>query len=57
MATLPTTRPLLILPTALKRWGSPRQQGLDSHLAHKWATFVSAPRTEAEGMPEAAGVT
>ena len=57
MATLPTSGPLLILPPALKRWGSPRRQGLCSHLAHKWATSDSAPRSEAEGIPEAAGVT
>ena len=37
--------------------GSPRRQGLSSHLAHKWATYDSAPRSEAEGIPEAAGVT
>ena len=49
--------PLLILPPTLKRWGSPRRQGLRSHVAHKWATPDSAPRSEAEGIPEAAGVT
>ena len=42
---------------ALKRWGSPRRQGLRSHLAHKWATSEFAPRSEAEGTPQAAGVT
>ena len=57
MATLPTSGPLLILPPALKRRGSPRRQGLRSHLAHKWATSDFAPRSEAEGIPEAAGVT
>ena len=31
-----TSGPLLILPPALKRRGSPRRQGLCSHLAHKW---------------------
>ena len=56
MATLPTSGPILILPPALKRRGSPRRQGLCSHLAHKWATFASAPRFEAMGLPEAAGV-
>ena len=35
VATLPTNGPLLILPPALKRRGSPRRQGLCSHLAHK----------------------
>ena len=56
MATLRTSGPLLILPPALKRRGSPRRQGLCSHLAHKWATSDSAPRSEAEGLCEAAGV-
>ena len=54
--TLPTCGPLLILPPALKRRGSPRRQGLCSHLAHKWATSDSAPGFEAEGIPQAAGV-
>ena len=57
MATVPTSGPLLILPAALKRWGSPIRQGLRSHLAHKWATSDFAPRCEAEGIPETAGVT
>ena len=57
MATLPTSGPLLILSPALKRWVSPRRQGLRSHHAHKWATSDFAPRSEAEGIPEAAGVT
>ena len=56
VATLPTSGALLILPPALKRRGSPRRQGLCSHLAHLWATSDSAPRSEAEGLPEAAGV-
>ena len=47
----------MILPPALKRWGSPRRQGLRSHLAHKWATSDSTPRSKALGLPEAAGVT
>ena len=47
VATLPTSGPLLILSPALKRRGSPRRQGLCSHLAHKWATSDSAPRSEA----------
>ena len=53
---MPTSGPLLILPPALKWRGSPRWRGLCSHLAHKWATFDSAPRSKAEGLPEAAGV-
>ena len=32
------------------------RQGLCSHLADKWATSAFAPRSEAEGIPEAAGV-
>ena len=31
VATLPTSGPLLILPPALRRRGSPRRQGLSSH--------------------------
>ena len=38
VATLPTSGPPVILSPALKRWGSPRRQGLCSHLAHLWAT-------------------
>ena len=56
MATLPTSGPNLIPSPALKRRGSPRRQGLRSHLAHKWATSDSVPGSEAEGIPEAAGV-
>ena len=47
VATLPTSGPLLILSPALKRRGSPRRQGLCSHLAHKWATWYSAARSKA----------
>ena len=47
---MPTSGPLLILPPALKRWGSPRRQGLHSHLAHKWATSDFAPRSEDGGL-------
>ena len=43
--------PPLILPPALKRWGSPRRQGLCSHLAHLWATSDFARRCEAVGTP------
>ena len=48
--------PLLIVPPALKRWGTPRRQGLCSHLAHLWATSDSATRSEAVGTPQTAGV-
>ena len=51
VATLPTCGPLLILPPALRRWGSLKRQGLCSHLAHKWATSDFVPRSEAEGNP------
>ena len=54
---LPTSGPLLIMPPAPKQRGSLRRQGLRSHLAHKWATSDFAPLSEAEGIPEAAGVT
>ena len=57
VATLPTSGPLLSVPPASKRWGSPRLQGLRSHLAHKWAPSSSAPCSEAVGIPEAEGVT
>ena len=43
----PTCGPLLILFPALKRWASPRWQGLCSQSAHLWATFDSAPGSEA----------
>ena len=56
VATLPTLGPLAILPLALKWWGSLKRQGLCSHLAHLWATSDSAPRSEAVGNPQAAGV-
>ena len=56
MVTLPTCGPLLIVPHALKRWGPRRRQGLCSHLAHLWATYDSAPRSEAVGTARAAGV-
>ena len=41
---------------ALKRWRPPRLQELCSHLAHWGATSDSAPRSEAVGIPQAAGV-
>ena len=53
---MPTSGPLLILSPAVKRRGSPRRQGLCSHHAHKWATSDIVPRSEAEGIPETAGV-
>ena len=56
VAALPTCGPLLFVPPALKRWGPPRRQGLCSRLAHLWATSDSAPRSEAVGTPQAAGV-
>ena len=55
--------PLLILSPALMRWGSPRRQGLSSHLAHLWATSDLVPRSPRDGrgsghlgLPETAGV-
>ena len=56
LATLPTCGPPLILTPALKRWGPHMRQGLCSHLAHLWATFDSAPCSQAVGTPHAAGV-
>ena len=56
VATLPTYRPLLILPPALKQWGAPRRQGICSHLANLWATCDFAPRAEAVATPYAAGL-
>ena len=43
---------LLIPPPALKRRGSPRRQGLCSHLAHKWASFDFAPPLSSGGAPQ-----
>ena len=51
VATLPTSGPLLMLSPALKRRGSPKRQGLCSHLAHLWATSDFVPRSEALGIP------
>ena len=51
-----TSGPPLMLPPALKRWGTPGRQGLCSHLAHLWATSDSAPCSEEVGTPQAAGV-
>ena len=48
---MPTCGPPLILPPALKRWGPPRRQGLCSHLAHLWATFVLPPTMKRWGSP------
>ena len=56
VATLPTSGPLLILPSAHRRSGSLRWQGLYSHLAHLCATFDFDLRSEAVWSPEAAGV-
>ena len=55
-STLPICGPPLMLPSAPKRWGSPRGQGFCCHLAHLWPTSNFAPRSEAVGTPEAAGV-
>ena len=42
--------PLLILSPALKRRGSPKRQGLCSHLAHLWATS-DFPALKRRGSP------
>ena len=47
VATLPTCGPLLILPPAVKRRGSPRRLGLCSHLAHTGHKIASSPAKEA----------
>ena len=57
VATLPTSWPLLILSPSLKRRGSPRRQGLCSHLAHKWATSDSAPRSASSGSSALSGTS
>ena len=49
VATLPTCGPPLIFLPTLKRWRTPRRQGLCSHLAHLRATCEFAPRSEAVG--------
>ena len=45
VATLLTCGLLLVLSLAQKQRGSPRRQGLCSHLAHLWATFDFVPRS------------
>ena len=45
----------MILPPALKRWGHAKRQGLCSHLSNLWATFYSAPRSQAAGTPPPPG--
>ena len=45
-----------MLPPSLKWRGSPRRQGLCSHLAHKWTTSDSGLCSEAMGPPDAAGL-
>ena len=39
----------------IQKWPKSTKR-LCSHLAHLWATPDSAPRSEAEGLPETAGV-
>ena len=56
VATLPTCGPLLILPPALKRWGSPGRQGLCSHLTHLWVTYDCAPAMKRWGPPRRQGL-
>ena len=51
VANLPTCWPLLIFSPALKRWGSPRRQGLCSQSAHVWATSDFLPCFEVLGTP------
>ena len=46
----------MILPSALKRWGPPRRQGLCSHPAHLWATSDSAPAVKQWGPPRRQGL-
>ena len=50
-----TYAPPRILPPALKRWGSPRQQGVCTRIVHLWAASDTGPRSEAAGTPQAAG--
>ena len=52
-----STRTIKPQTSNLKRWRSPRRRRLCSHLAYMWATSASTPRSEAVGIPEAAGVT
>ena len=42
--------------TQCARSDPPRQQALCSHLAHLWATSDYAPRSEAVGTPQNAGL-
>ena len=43
VATQPSCGPLVIVPSAVRRWGPPKRQELSSHPPHLWATFDSAP--------------
>ena len=47
---------LTLFPSNLQVPVRARRQGLCSHHAHLWATSDSAPRSEAVGTPQAAGV-
>ena len=53
----PTCGPLPVLPSALKCWGPPRQQGLCSHPSHLWATFDYSRRSEVVGPPKRQGIS
>ena len=46
-----TCGPPLMLPSALKRRGTPLRKELCSHLAHLWATSDCAPRSEVVRTP------
>ena len=56
VATRATCGPSLILPSALKHWGPPRQQGLCSHVSNLWATSDFVPCCEVFRTRQAAGV-
>ena len=47
---------IAFLSLALKRYGSPRRQGLCSHPARLWASFDFVPCYEALGAPRRQGL-
>ena len=57
VANPPTRAPLLILSSAVKCWGAPKQKGLCSQSTHLRATSDFVPCFEALGTPQMAGLS
>ena len=55
VTTLPTCRPPLNLPPALKQGGRPRRQGIRDHLAQLRATSDCGPPLQSGGDPPCGG--